>query len=98
MESKTKLKKVGRPKGKGVCCSLLKKVKPDIENYIQELIKAQDDFSKMRWAWGIITAARQITEIKAAKKGKSFLCPKCKLYLEPRRRSAELVIQGGRRY
>jgi len=67
-------------------------------NDIQELIKARDDFSKMKWAWGIIYAARQITEIKGTKKGKFFLCPECKLYLEPRRRLAELVIQGGRCY
>lgn len=98
MKAKNKLKKVGRPVGKQVCCSLLKKVKPDIENYLQGLIEAEDDSSKIKWAWGIITAARQITEIKAAKKGKSFLCPKCKLYLEPRRRLAELVIQGCRCY
>jgi len=98
MQTKNKLKKVARPEIKRVCCSLLKKLKPDIENYIQELIKAQDDFTKMRWAWGIITAARQITEIKAPKKGKFFLCPKCKRYLEPRRRLAELVIQGCRCY
>jgi hypothetical protein len=96
MQPKNKLRKLDRPMGKQVCCSLIKKVKPDIEKYIQELIEAQDDFSKMRWAWGIITAARQITEIKAAKKGKSFLCPKCNLYLEPRRRLAELIIQACR--
>jgi hypothetical protein len=96
MQAKNKLKKVGRPQGKQVCCSLLKKAKPDIESYLQDLIKAQDDSSKMRWAWGIITAARQITEVKAAKRGKFFLCTKCKLYLEPRRRLAELVIQGCR--
>ncbi len=98
MQAKNKLKKVGRSGGKQVCCSLLEKVKPDIESYIQDLIKAEDDTSKMKWAWGIITAAKQITEIKAAKKKKSFLCPKCKLYLEPRRRLAELVIQGCRCY
>jgi hypothetical protein len=98
MQAKNKLKKVGGSRGKQVCCSLLEKVKPDIESYIKDLIKAEDDSSKMKWAWGIITAARQITEIKAAKKGRSFLCPKCKLYLEPRRRLAELVIQGGRCY
>jgi hypothetical protein len=69
-----------------------------MESYIQELIKAKDDSSKMKWAWGVITAARQITEIKAARKEKSFLCSKCKLYLEPRRRLAELVIQGCRCY
>ena len=98
MQSKTKLKKAATPKGKRVCCSLIQKAKPDIESYLQDLIKAQDDSSKMRWAWGIITAARQITEVKAAKQGKSFLCPKCKVYLEPRRRLAELVIQGYRCY
>jgi hypothetical protein len=98
MQAKNKLKKVGRSGGKQVCCSLLEKMKPDIESYIQDLIKAEDDSSKMKWAWGIITAARQITEIKPAKKKKSFLCPKCKLYLEPRRRLAELVIQGCRCY
>lgn len=96
MQTKTKLKSAAIPESKRGCCSLLKKVKADIENYTQELIKAHDDFSKMRWAWGIITAARQITEIKASKKGKPFPCPKCKLYLEPRRRLAELVIQGCR--
>ncbi len=98
MQAKNKLKKVGRPKSKQVCCSLLEKLKPDMEHYIQELIKTEDDSSKIKWAWGIITAARQITEIKVAKKGRSFLCPKCKLYLEPRRRLAELVIQGCRCY
>ena len=98
MQAKNRLKKAGRPERKKVCCSLLKKVKPDIERYIQDLIKAEDDSIKMKWAWGIITAARQITEIKAAKKEKSFLCPKCKLYLERRRRLAELVIQGSRCY
>ena len=97
-QSKTKPKKAATLEGKRVCCSLLEKVKPDIENYLQELIKAQDDSSKMRWAWGIITAARQITEIKASQKGKPLLCPKCKLYLEPSRRLAELVIQGCRCY
>ena len=98
MQAKNKPKKAGRPRGKQVCCSLLEKVKPDIESYIQDLITAEDDSSKMKWAWGIITAARQITDIKAAKKGKSFPCPKCKLYLEPRRRLADLVIQGYRCY
>ena len=98
MQAKNKLKKVGRSGGKQVCCALLKKVKPEIERYIQELVKAQDDSGKIKWAWGIITAARQITGIKAAKKGKSFLCPKCKSYLEPRRRLAELVIHGCRCY
>ena len=98
MQSKTKLKNAATTEGKRICCSLLKKLKPDIENYTQKLIEAEDDSSKMRWAWGIITAARQIMDIKASKKGKSFLCPKCKLYLEPRRRLAELVIQGCRCY
>ena len=98
MQAKNKPKKVVRPKGKRVCCPLLRKLKPDIERYIQDLIEAEDDASKIKWAWGIVTAARQITEIKAAKKGKSFLCPKCKSYLEPRRRLAELVIQGCRCY
>jgi len=98
MHAKNKHKNVGRPKTKQICCSLLKKLKPDIENYTLKLIEAEDDSSKMKWAWGIITAARQITEIKAAKKRKSFLCPKCKVYLEPRRRLAELVIQGCRCY
>ena len=98
MQGKTKLKKAGTCEGKRVCCSLIKKAKPDTEGYLQDLIKEQDDSSKMRWAWGIITAVRQITEVKAAKRGKSFLCPKCKLYLEPRRRLAELVIQGCRCY
>ena len=95
---KNKVKKVDRSEGEQVCCPLLRKLKPDIENYTQELIKAQDDSSKLRWAWGIVTAARQITEVKVSKEGKSFLCPKCKLYLEPRRRLAELVIQGCRCY
>ena len=98
MHAKDKLKKVSRPVDKQVCCSLLKKVKPDIESYLQDLITAVDDSGKIKWAWGIITAARQITEVKAAKKGKFFLCPKCKSYLEPRRRLAELVIQGCRCY
>jgi hypothetical protein len=97
MQTKDKIKKVGRPEG-NVCCRLLKEKKPEIESYIQGLIEAEDDSSKMKWAWGIITVARQITEIKAAKKTKSFLCPKCELYLEPRRRLAELVIQGCRCY
>ncbi len=96
MQAKTKLKKVGRPGAKQVCCSLLTKVKPDIDRYIQDLIESKYDSSKIKWAWGIITAVRQITEIKASKKTKSFLCPKCKLYLEPRRRLAELIIQGCR--
>ena len=95
MQSKTKRKKVIEVEGKRVCCSLLKKMKPDIEDYTQELIEAPDDMNKMKWAWGIINASRQITEIKAAKKGELIPCVKCKLYLEPRRRLAELVIQGG---
>jgi len=98
MQAKNKLKKVGRPEGKQVCCTFLKDMKPEIESYLQGLIEAEDDSSKMKWAWGVITASRQITEVKAAQKGKSFLCPKCKLYLEPRRRLAELVIQGCRCY
>ena len=98
MQAKKKLKKIVKPEVKQVCCSLLEKVKPDMKSYIHELIKAKDDSSKMNWAWGIITVARQITEIKAAKKKKSFPCPKCKLYLERRRRLAELVIQGCRCY
>ena len=98
MQAKDKVKKVGRPEAKRACCPLLKKLMPDIENYTQKLIEAEDDSSKIKWAWGIITAARQITEIKAAQKRKSFLCPKCKVYLEPRRRLAELVIQGCRCY
>jgi len=98
MHAKDKVKKIDRSKVKRVCCPLLRKLKPDIENYTQKLIEAEDDSSKMKWAWGIITAARQITEIKAAKKGKSFLCQKCKVYLEPRKRLAELVIQGCRCY
>ena len=76
MQSKTKPKKAATPESKRVCCSLLEKVKPDIENYIQHLIEAQDDFSKMRWAWGIITAVRQITEIKAGKKKENFFLSK----------------------
>ena len=96
MQAKNTLKKVARPEAKQVCCTLLKEMKPEIESYLQGLIEAEDDSSKMKWAWGIINAARQITENKAAKKGKSFLCPKCKSYLEPRRRLAELVIQGCR--
>jgi hypothetical protein len=98
MQVKNKRKKVGRPEVKRFCCLLLKKEKPDIGHYFRELIKAKDNFSKMKWAWGIINTARLITEIKASQKGKSFLCPKCKLYLEPRRRLAELVIQGCRCY
>lgn len=98
MQRKNKLKKASSLEGKRVCCVLLKKLKPDIENYLQKLIKAEDDSLKMKWAWGIISVARQITEIKAAKKRKSFPCPKCNLYLEPRRRLAELVIQGCRCY
>ena len=98
MQTKNKVKKVGKPESEQVCCSSRKKVKPDIESYIQELIKAKDDSSKIKWAWGIITGARQITEIKGAQKGKSFLCLKCKSYLDPRRRLAELVIQGCRYY
>ncbi len=94
MQAKNKFKKVGRPEGKQVCCTLLKEMKPEIESYLQGLIEAEADSSKMKWAWGIITAARQITDIKDAKKGKYFLCPKCESYLEPRRRLAELVIQG----
>jgi hypothetical protein len=98
MQAKNKLKKESRPGGKKVCCSLLERLKPEIESYLQGLIEAEDDSSKMKWAWGIITASRQITEIKAAQKGKSLLCLKCKSYLEPRRRLAELVIQGCRYY
>jgi hypothetical protein len=96
MQAKNKLKKVRRPESKQVCCILLKEMKSEIESYLQGLIEAEDDSSKMKWAWGIITATRQITETKAAKKGKSFLCLKCKSYLEPRRRLAEMVIQGCR--
>jgi hypothetical protein len=98
MQTNKKLKKVGRPRVKQVCCTLLKEMKPEIESYLQGLIEAEDDSSKMKWAWGIITAARQIASTKAAQKGKSFLCPKCESYLEPRRRLAELVIQGCRYY
>ncbi len=98
MTAKKKPPKIVKPQRQQVCCSLLKKLEPDIETYIQDLIRAEDDSNKMRWAWAVITIARQITEIKTAKKGKSVLCPKCKLYLEPRRRLAELVIQGCRCY
>jgi len=98
LQAKKRLKKASRPKSKRVCCPLLRKLKPDMENYIKKLIAAKDDSSKMKWAWGIITAARQITEIKAAQKEKSFPCQECKSYLEPRRRLAELVIQGCRCY
>ena len=94
MQKKPRIKKVGRPNVKRVCCSLLKNVESEIETYIQELIKARDDSGKMKWAWGIITAVRQVTEVKDVQKGKFTLCPKCKSYLEPRRRLAELVIQG----
>ncbi len=94
MEAKKKLKKEGRPGGKPVCCTLLKEKKPEIESYLQGLIEAETDSSRMKWAWGIITAARQITDTKDAPKGKSYLCSKCESYLEPRRRLAELVIQG----
>ena len=97
MQTKDRGKKVGRSEG-NVCCKLLKEKKPEIESYLQGLIEAEDDSSKMKWAWGIITAARQITDIKPAKKGESFLCPKCKSYLDPRRRLAELVIQGCKCY
>jgi len=72
MQAKNKPKEVSRPKRKRVCCPLLRKLKPDIENYTQNLIRAKDDSSKMRWAWSIITAMRQITEIKTAKKGNLF--------------------------
>ena len=98
MQARKRAKKIVKPEVKQVCCSLLEKVKPDIESYIQDLIKAEDDSLKMKWAWGVITVARQITEVKIAKKGKAILCPRCKLYLEPRRRLAELVIQGSRCY
>jgi len=96
MQSKGRLKKVARPEGERVCCSLLKKVRLDVESYLQELIQARDDFAKMKWAWGIIAAVKQMTEIRGPGKEKSFPCEKCKLYLEPRKRLAELVIQGGR--
>ncbi len=96
MRGTIKVKKTGKPEVKRVCCSLVENMKPDMENYLQELIRAQDDSGKVKWAWGIITAARQVTEIKTSQKEKSFLCPKCRLYLEPRRRLAELVIQGHR--
>jgi len=95
MQTKDRGKRVGRPEG-NVCCTLLKEMKPEIESCLQGLIEAEDDSSKIKWAWGIITAARQITEIKAAPKGKSFPCQKCKLYLDPRKRLAELIIQGCR--
>ncbi len=98
MEAKKKLKENGKPGGKQACCSIIEKVKPDIDSYIQDLVNAEDDSSKTKWAWGIITAAQRITAIKAARKGKSFLCPKCKSYLEARRRLAELVIQGSSCY
>ena len=98
MQVKNKLKKVGRPESKPVYCALLKEMMPEIENYLEGLIQAEDDASKTKWAWGIITASRQITEIKPAKRGKFVLFPKCKSYLEPRRRLAELVIQGCRCY
>ena len=52
MQAKNKPQKVVRPKVKRVCCPLLRKLKPDIERYIQDLIQAQDDSSKMRWALG----------------------------------------------
>ena len=95
-KARNKVKKEARLGSRQVCCSLIEKVKPDIESYIQDLVSAEDDSDKTKWAWGIITTVNRITAIKAAPKGKSFLCPKCKSYLEPRRRLAELVIQGGR--
>jgi len=48
MQAKNKPKKVSRPKRKRVCCSLLRKLKPDIENYTLKLVEAQDDSSKRR--------------------------------------------------
>ena len=96
VQAKNKLKNTGASEGKQVCCLLLKKIKPDIKKYTQKLIKAQNDSAKFNWAWSIINATGRITELKSFKKEKSSLCPKCKFYLEPRRRLAELVIQGCR--
>ena len=46
MQAKNKLKKVGRPGRKQVCCTLLEEMKPENETYLQGLIEAEDDSVK----------------------------------------------------
>lgn len=98
MSSKRKLRVVtqGGAKKEKLCCEALNKQKPEIEDYIVQLIEASEDSLKTKWAWGVIKAIEQISEVKVTKSKKTILCEKCESYVTPRKRLAELVILGGK--
>ena len=78
------------------CCQVLNKQKPEIENYIVQLIEASEDFLKTKLAWGVIKAIEPLSEGKVSKSRKTFLCKECEFYVAPRKRLAELVILGSK--
>jgi len=96
MGRKPKIVKISNPNREKPCCQALNKQKPEIEDYIVQLIDAREDFIKTKWAWGIIKAIEPISETKVAKNKKIILCKECEAYVTPRKRLAELVVLGSK--
>lgn len=96
MVKKTKTITTKNIKTENKCCQALNKQKPEIENYIAQLIEASEDFLKTKWAWGIIKAIEPLSGEKISKSKKSLLCEECESYVTPRKRLAELVILGSK--
>ncbi len=96
MGRKPKIVKISNPNREKPCCQALNKQKPEIEDYIVQLIDAREDFIKTKWAWGIIKAIEPLAGEKVSKSKKSLLCEGCESYIESRRRLAELVILGSK--
>jgi len=72
MQAKNKPKKVGRPRAKRVCCPLFRKLKPDIGIYPQKLIEAEDDSSKMKWAWVSLPLQRRSQKLEPPQRQNHF--------------------------
>ncbi|MCM8788015.1 MAG: hypothetical protein NC935_08220 [Candidatus Omnitrophica bacterium] len=77
------------------CCKIIKNKKQELEDYINNLIEAPDDFNKNKWAWGILKSTEKIFPIKKTKK---TLCKNCKDYISSRKRLAELIIFAAKQF